>query len=383
MVALGTGPRSPFGVLDHEFGHILVDEHFGTLPPWLDEGLAEFVALGEPLSGRFGAASDNYLRLLRGRPLLPLDAVFRADRKSDAYTSAQGVPLFYAESWALVHYLALSNGGLEAPRLSVFVSLLRRGTDDVEAAKTAFGDFEALGERVKAYVNGRFLPSATLSVLPFGRAVRPDTRRLSEGEAALLLGDLFVATDRQGEATSLLSRQDFGALEPAAIERLSLSRLRAQAFDLARTTASRAIAADDRLAIARYVRAVAVIASNESRDPALFASAERDLRDALTRDPTLAAAYATLGALLAETHEDPGEALSFAKRGVELDPSSAACQVGLDQVLLMTGMLDEAKALATRILRNARSTREREVGQALLVSATSLPPPSDVARSPH
>ncbi len=383
VVAVGSGSRAPFGVLDHEFGHILVDEHFGTLPPWLDEGLAEFVALGEPLSGRFGAASENYLKLLRSRPLLPLDALFRADRRSDAYTSAKGVPIFYAESWALVHYLALSNGGLEAPRLSVFVSLLRSGTEDTEAAKTAFGDFEALGQRVKAYVNSRFLPSATLSVLPFGRAVRPETRRLSQGESALLLGDLFAATNRPGDAASLLSRHDFAELEPEALERLSLSRLHEQAFDLARLTASRAIAANDRLAIARYVRAVAVIASNQSKDPALFEAAEQDLRDAIRRDPALAAAYATLGALLAETHKDPAEALVLAKRGVDLDPSSAACQVGLDQVLLMTGMLDEAKALAARIVRNARSPREREVGQALLLSAISSPPPTDVARSPH
>jgi len=78
-----------------------------------------------------------------------------------------------------------------------------------------------------------------------------------------------------------------------------------------------------------------------------------------------------------------GEALALARRGVDLDPSSAACQVGLDQVLLMIGMLDEAKALTARIVRNERSPRERDVGEALLLSAASAAPSSEIARSPQ
>jgi len=384
VVSIGSGPRAPFGVLDHEFGHILVDEHFGRLPPWLDEGLAEFVALGEPVKGKFGVMSSEYLSFLRARPMLPLNELFRADRTSEIYTSAGGVPLFYAQSWAVVHYLTLANGGLELPRLSTFVSLLRRAVDDVEAARQAFGSFDQMSERIKKYINARSLPSATLRVLPFGRGLRPVTRRLSDAEAALLLGDLFVVTDRPAEAEALLARDDLKQLEPRALERLSLLHLRAQTYDRALAIASRAIADNDALVVARYVRAVALIARNQSsRRLEIFESAEHDLREAIRRDDGLAAAYATLGALLAQMHKNPDEALALALRGAELDPSSAPCQVALDQVLLMRGMFDEAKAVAARIVRNARSPKERQIGLALLASANSSPPDSTIARSPQ
>ncbi len=76
------------------------------MPLWLNEGLAEFyqntdihekdVWLGEP--------SSESLTCYAGSMLLPLPVLFTVDHNSPYYHEENKGSIFYAESWALVHY---------------------------------------------------------------------------------------------------------------------------------------------------------------------------------------------------------------------------------------------------------------------------------------
>lgn len=95
------------GTLRHEFVHALTASQLPDAPAWLDEGLAEFwgavlvegdrVVVGRPVA--------RHLEELRRGKWLPLQTMLNQRRGS--LPGAHRVPLFYAQSWAMVHYLLL------------------------------------------------------------------------------------------------------------------------------------------------------------------------------------------------------------------------------------------------------------------------------------
>jgi tetratricopeptide (TPR) repeat protein len=127
-----TGPHSAFialrndraaalvtETLRHEYAHVLTAALAPDAPAWLDEGLSEFwgsiavegdrVIVGRPIA--------RHLELLRKRKWLPLNAVLKQPRGS-LPANADQVALFYAQAWAMVHYLLL---GQDTNELTAFM----------------------------------------------------------------------------------------------------------------------------------------------------------------------------------------------------------------------------------------------------------------------
>src|SRR5215204_4180674 len=111
------GDQDSLNVVFHEFTHLLVNTSIGSVPPWLNEGLAEFystlnfssdqkVVLGRPIR--------RHISLLRRNSLIPLRVLFEVDYKSPHYNESDKQSIFYAESWALMHYLMINRGGQRA-----------------------------------------------------------------------------------------------------------------------------------------------------------------------------------------------------------------------------------------------------------------------------
>lgn len=127
-----SGPYTPFialrvdtppavrdRVLRHEYVHLLVHVNVPDAPAWLDEGLAEMWSLVETRGERIdvGRPPAGYLALLHTGPWIPLaelTAVPRGRYDREVRRTAQ----FYAQAWALAHYLLF---GPEAPASPGFV----------------------------------------------------------------------------------------------------------------------------------------------------------------------------------------------------------------------------------------------------------------------
>ena len=98
------------------------------LPPWLNEGLAEFyqntdflgkdVEVGEP-------SGDNILYLRQSR-MLPLSTLLSVDFKSPYYQDEQKGSVFYAQSWALTHYLMLTDQDKGLHRIEEYAVALQQ-----------------------------------------------------------------------------------------------------------------------------------------------------------------------------------------------------------------------------------------------------------------
>jgi hypothetical protein len=148
----------------HEYFHWLARRNIGALPPWLNEGLADYWATldirdEEILVGR---PDYGYLALLKRKSPIPLETLFAAGNDSPHYRREETMTLFYAQSWALTHFLQSDED--RRRRLADYVSWIEGGADALEAARGAFGDLDDLQKRLQKYVRSRRFHGARLPV---------------------------------------------------------------------------------------------------------------------------------------------------------------------------------------------------------------------------
>jgi hypothetical protein len=132
-----------------------------------------------------GRPDYDYLSLLKRKGPLPLETLFSAGNDSPHYRREETMTLFYAQSWALTHFLQSD----EARRreLTAYVSRLGGGADPLQAAREAFGALDQLGEALRKYVRSRRFHGARLSTPPLEDPAL-HVRALSEPEVQAARG---------------------------------------------------------------------------------------------------------------------------------------------------------------------------------------------------
>src|SRR5271170_980663 len=200
------GEQHPFSTIYHEYTHLQLNKSSDWLPLWLNEGLAEFfqntdihdkdVQLGEP-------SYDNLLYLRQNR-ILPLPVLFRVDANSPYYHEEQKGSAFYAESWALTHFLEVSDFQKKTHLLTDYTQFLIKGEDSVTAAQHAFGDLKRLQDSLDNYVRqSSFTMFKMNAAVPIDAATF-NVRPVSNSEADAVRADVLVYDDRAKEAQALL-----------------------------------------------------------------------------------------------------------------------------------------------------------------------------------
>src|SRR5262249_39306255 len=110
----------------HEFVHSLTKDTTLRLPAWASEGLAEFYSTFRAGSSGtmvdLGRPIDHHVVLLQQKPLIPLDTLLAVDQRSPYYSEESKQGIFYAQSWALMHYLMAGNGGARRLQLSQYLA---------------------------------------------------------------------------------------------------------------------------------------------------------------------------------------------------------------------------------------------------------------------
>jgi tetratricopeptide (TPR) repeat protein len=150
-VAVNDRPKSktdPSAIVYHEYFHYVARNNYGDLPLWLYEGLAEYYSTFEVNRNDavIGLPVAEHVAWLRKNPWLPLAQLFTVDQNSKEYNEKDRRGGFYAESWALTHYLL----GGSPERRGQFQELLRltkAGTPGNEAFQKVFGGDPAALER--------------------------------------------------------------------------------------------------------------------------------------------------------------------------------------------------------------------------------------------
>ncbi len=127
------GPRDTLAIVAHEGWHQYTQSVFkDPLPVWLEEGIACYMegfrwSQEEPSSPTFLAWSNverfDALRAASNRgSLLSLESLLTSTPQDLMATSSDAALTYYAQAWALVHFLASGEGGKHRAALSLMLS---------------------------------------------------------------------------------------------------------------------------------------------------------------------------------------------------------------------------------------------------------------------
>jgi tetratricopeptide (TPR) repeat protein len=366
---------NPYLIVFHEYVHVVLRLNFSSLPAWLNEGLAEFwgnaIVEGDRVyEGRY---VPYHLRTLRERTPMSLRALFAVTHGSPEASEQNRATLFYAQSWALVHYLVLGSDERQG-QINRFAALLQANRPADEAAKEAFGDLGVLDRELQSYVRRPVFRyrrrAASLGVKEGEWAVR----RLSEAESLALRAGFLAATGRATEARDLAGRSlALGPESAAAHETLALLAWRGGRRDEARETLRRATALPGASDFAHYLLGQLLwetLEPGESLDPV-----EAAFRRAVERNPNFAAAHASLARVMAERGAPLGETLPVAVRAAQLEPGEIEHSLTALRLAARAGGVEQARAQAATLLARSEG-RDRERVEALLRElAPPAPPP--------
>jgi hypothetical protein len=130
----------------HEYIHYVTRN--ANLPLWLNEGLAEYYSTFEVDKNEalVGLPIAEHVGWLRENPWIPLPELFALDENSKEYNEKARRGAFYAESWALTHYL-LAGSPQRRGQLLDLLRLDKAGTSGKEAFSKIFGSDPAALER--------------------------------------------------------------------------------------------------------------------------------------------------------------------------------------------------------------------------------------------
>jgi hypothetical protein len=140
-------PKQRVGhVIQHEGFHQFANAFFGNdLPPWLNEGLAEFFgeSVVEGKSVVIGQASPEVVTQVRTAvekdKYLPFMDLLQMDSaRWNGNVQSGNARLQYMQSWSMVHFLVYGENGKYEPYFSTMLKLLNAGTKPFDAWKKAF-----------------------------------------------------------------------------------------------------------------------------------------------------------------------------------------------------------------------------------------------------
>jgi tetratricopeptide (TPR) repeat protein len=201
------------------FIYDFIRANYSKLPLWYETGVAGYYSTfrSEGDEARTGMISEDDLRQLRGAGMwISLDRLFAIDHGSPEYVDRERRSVYFAETWALLHYLMRGNEA-RTPQLSQFVALLGQGRPQDEAFREAFHtDYATLYGELVAYVRNNtryFYNRARFSELkpPTETRVSPMTYE----QVLVRLGDL-LASDRDRAADAERFYQAALAADPAS-----------------------------------------------------------------------------------------------------------------------------------------------------------------------
>lgn len=358
----------PYHTLCHEYAHALLHLNFRTLPPWLNEGLAEFLgncSFGEK-EVRVGQIDRNHMRKLAENQLLPLAELFRAQQDSVYYNEKKDASLFYAESWAFLHYLILDPQARQDHLLLKFLGAWQQSGDQAQAADKTFGDSQKLDLILRNYVRR---PSFSVTQVPAELAITVDSypqRNLSLAEILVLRGDFYVRRGQPALGHEILSQ----ALQSdpnlaAAHEAMAFYYFQQKEYEAAIREVQEAIRLHGPGFLAYFLYGTCLVESHSFSKENLRA-AQDSLEEAVRRNPSYAPAYFRLSLLYSQDPAKLSQAVETARRASELEPGSTLYLLNLGDLLVNNFHDSEARSLAENVMRTARTPLEEKSARSIL-----------------
>jgi tetratricopeptide (TPR) repeat protein len=354
----------PYATIYHEYTHLQFKSALEWMPLWLNEGLAEFfqntdIRNKEVLLGQPSADDINYLRQER---LIPLPVLLKVDAGSPYYHEEQKGSVFYSESWALTHYLEVTDKEKGTNRLFNYLTLMSHHEDAVAAAEKAFGDLKQLQTALEWYIHANsykqfIMNSAAAPIDEASYQVRP----LTQVEADAARADVLSGTHREKEARDLIAsvlKADPNNVQ--ARETMGMLEMRAGKNEEARKWFGEAVKLDSKSYLADYYfAAMSMDLPDADQDDTIEAS----LRSAIHLNPQFAPAFDRLAVFCGLRRRKPDEGLPLSQRAVKLDPGNMYYRINEAVILSVLGRYEDANTVLQAASRVAKNPSELGIVQ--------------------
>jgi tetratricopeptide (TPR) repeat protein len=377
--------NDPFKIIFHEFVHFMVKNNVQNMPLWFNEGLAEYYStfemVGDDRKVRLGKVIPGHIFELRERKLIPLKTLFAVDHDSPLYNESNKTSVFYAQAWALVHYLLLN--AQRQPQLNYFLNLLIAGRSPDEAFPVAFKmEYADIEKELKEYVRRDSYPQQIATFkdkLEFDLEMQ--TIPLTEAQGEFYVGDLLrhrgVFDEAEKHLKEAIKLDENLALAHASLGMLEMHRKR---YVEAKRYLERAVASSTGNYLVHYY--YAYILSREAFGetgmvsdiaPELAAKLRAELKKVIELNPGYADSYRLLAFVNLVKGEQLDESVALLKRAIELLPGEQEFGYLLAQIYLRQGNYKLVRETLEPIVRSsATETELRGRAQALLNSVQSM-----------
>jgi tetratricopeptide (TPR) repeat protein len=362
------GSQDPFTVIFHEYTHLLINNTSPNVPLWFNEGLAEYYStfsMSEDTQVVLGSPISSHVYVLRENKMLPLRTLFNVDEKSPYYNERNKQSIFYAESWALMHYLILGKNGERAPQMANFLQLISANVLLEQAFQQAFAmSFESMEKELREYikhdrypiVKGHFKSKLVVETDMQGAPV-------TEAEAQAYLGDLLLHCNRADSEGYLQKSLTLDPNLPMANASMAMLRLREGKTDQARQMLERA-AANSQNYLIHYYYAYAL--SREGNGdlvsafaPERAAKMRAELKKAIELRPDFLESHSLLAFvnLVMDTNID--ESIEMLKRALAVAPGKSNLVFMLAQLYARQEKYKDARTLLEQLSGNNGEVRQQ------------------------
>jgi len=368
VLRIDSAGDNPFHALYHEYTHALLHLNFTGLPLWLDEGIAEFYGnsqLGEKET-KIGTIDKTHLYILGQNKLLPIEVLLNVEHSSPHYNEENRASVFYAESWALVHYLMLDPEARQRQLMKNFIAAWDKSGNQIDAAREAFGDLKEFGKVIEGYSRQTMFHGA---LYKNGQQAADKTyavRNLTPGEVLALRGDCTAHRNRLEQAQPLIEQAL--QLEPnLAIghEAMGYYLYRKEDQKGADKEMKRAMELGSASFVAPYYHGLLLLRGGLG-PPEVLQEAGKSFEKATQLNPQFAPAFEGLAQTYSLAPETQKQAVNAGIQAMKLDPTTHVYAINLIHLLVNDNRDADARKLAENLLEKTKSLEEAETARELL-----------------
>lgn len=378
------GDQDPYSIIFHEYTHLLINNSLGNSPPWFNEGLAELystLSVRNDKSVLLGQPIRRHVTSLHQNRLLPLRTLFEVDYKSPYYSGSLTQSVFYAESWALMHFLMLNKSGERAGQVITFLELLQAQTPLEQAFEKAFAtSMENMEAELRSYIQQdryRFSEKTFTSKIKID--LQMTSASASEAEVQAYLGDLLVHGNRSEAEIYLQKALSIDPNLTFAQASLGLLRFRQGRMAEALRLLEPAAAADSQNAFVHYYFASALCRPKSDDmnlslgySPEVAAKARVALKKAIALREDYPEPYNLLAYVNLVTSTDIDETIELLKAALIRAPNRIDFLYMLGQLYMHKDDYKQARPLLERVVDGNVEPGVRQHAQKLLSTMTSI-----------
>lgn len=353
-IALDLSSQGKWNTIFHEYSHALLNANVPPMPPWFDEGFAEYFStvnvVGKDIE--VGALPESVPYVLNQSKWLPIADLFSVDHSSADYNESNRQGIFYAESWLAMHYLWFDRSRTAAT--IKYLQFREAGVPVADAIRKAYGvEPRELDKQLGTYFRtGRALVYRYPTPAELAQ-ITMTASPLSDLDVRARIADLCVQSpdhleDGMKDLDAVLQQNPNDAV---ALRAMGYGWLRKGDQAKAGEYFGKAAGQDSQDPQVFYLSAVLLSREGPQNDPALVEKMQTALKKAIKLDANLGDAWNWLSITYA-WQDKFDDAITAARRAVELSPRNDQLAMNLASYYERSSKFDRAVPILENLLKS-------------------------------